>query len=149
MSHHDAYAQADLAAGIADALLAEAQLIKPKDNVLDLANIAGGYANLAIARQLAALTETVEALAERVQELTGMVAATRARRARTSWWWILLPWRPERRAAVASFGDVTETVSPAARGTSHGEEAEQGAAVGAADESLAAVIDLRFAGGAR
>lgn len=144
MTH--SYAQAEIAADTADVLLVEAQLIKAKDNVQDLAAIAGSYANLAIAHHLASLTETVEALAERMEELTDAVAATSARR--TPWWRVLLSWRPGRRkAADASFDDdVAEALSLTADGLA---DAPTEAEAVSKNEDLADVIPLPFAGGAR
>lgn len=146
---HSYAPQSELAADTADLLLAEAQLIKAKDNVQDLTAIASGYATLAVAHQLASLTETVDALAELVQDLTDAVTTTGARR--TPWWKTLLSWRPRRCKAVgASFDDAaSQALSLTTDGLADAQDAPVEPEQAPRSEGLAHVITLPFAGGAR
>ncbi|WP_106403769.1 hypothetical protein [Actinocorallia populi] len=135
--------QNEVAADTADLLLAEAQLIRAKDSVQDLTAIAGGYATLAVAHQLASLTETVDALAELVEDLADAVTATR----RTPWWKALLSWRPGRRkAATSSFDDAA---SQALSLTADAQDAPVEVESAPEGADLADVITFPFAGGAR
>jgi hypothetical protein len=155
--------QAQINAETAGLLLAEAQLQADNTNVSEQAALAGGYASLAIARQLAALNEIVSALGDQVAELTDRLAARR-----TPWWKSFLQnlpivrgWREGNalgRKAVAKIqaakaaqaqpsssfdADVDQALNVAA-------PSEAAAAAPPVGEGLATVVPMPFlAGGAR